>query len=75
MTLETAYTVVLRGLPRGQRAVLKAYVDGAWVPLGIARTSALGRLTVPTFTVHRAGTYLVKVVTRSGARYVKVVAG
>ncbi len=29
VTLETAYTVVACGLPRGQRAVLQAYVDGA----------------------------------------------
>jgi hypothetical protein len=75
VSLGSAYDVILKGLTRGQRAILRASVDGAWVPLGSVRVDSLGRLTVPRFTVHRAGTYLVKVTTGTGTRYVKVAAG
>ncbi len=64
----------LRKLPKKTSMTVRVKIDGAWVSLGRVKTSKRGTVTVPAFTVDKAGTYPVQLKTAKGAMYyVKVI--
>jgi hypothetical protein len=67
-------SLTLRGLPKSSAVKMYVKVNGKWIPLGAVKTTKTGRGTAPTFTVGTAGSYLVKAVSKTGTRYVRVVA-
>ena len=69
-----AVTLKLKGLPKKSALSVKVKVNGAWTILGVVKTSKIGRATLPTFRVDKAGTYPIQMATAKGVKYyVKVI--